>query len=737
MTATTGQGSGTETGNTSGKSGADGGANSGVNGGSGGGGDDYPKIDKVQDAIAQRKSRPNILMIMVDQLYYPQPGYGSAGFADGIKQVLSFLGDIDPARNEWAQYFPGFCKLREHAAVFADHTIAESACIPSRASIMTGQYGPRTGVTQTDGLFKSGDAHGFPWLKADGAPTVGDYFRDIGYSTHYFGKWHVSDPPEHTLEGFGFGDWELSWPEPHGALTNNMGAYRDYQFADLACSFLRNRALGVPYARISGRVAGNLPNSPVTPTAQPWFAVCSFTNPHDIATYPTLPRALNPQFPDDVPQQQPKAGPGMSVPVPRPGTFSAAPQDGTFRIPMNPLGLPQDCATASPTQDEDLLRNNKPRAQYDYAYKVALGLAAKTGLSIAQAAGGDPDTVLQNAIKATLGIPIPFQLQEDADGAAVGFLQYYAYMIAMVDRHIHRVLQTLEDVGLREDTVVVFCSDHGEYGAAHGMMIEKWHCAYQEALHVPFLISHRAHNPERHAPRRIEAQTSHIDILPTLLSLAGADRLQIERARRNLSKTHTAAPLPGADLVPVMRAGGGPVIGPDGLERKGVLFVTDDMITEPLPPDDDPHNVQSQQQYAVFAATVELLRSSPGGDGMHGDGLPHRHLPELAPGPVPQPAHVRALRSGPWKLVRYCDPWSPVPAPDQWELYNLAHDPVERVNLLVFDGEFPTPIRAEALPHGLSREQVERVARELRAELVRQEAALLSPYPSAHPTGRF
>ena len=90
--------------------------------------------------------------------------------------------------------------------VFTDHTIAESACIPSRASIMTGQCGPRAGVTQTDGLFKNGDASNFPWLRADGAPTAGDYFRELGYSTHYFGKWHVSDPLDHTLQGYGFGD---------------------------------------------------------------------------------------------------------------------------------------------------------------------------------------------------------------------------------------------------------------------------------------------------------------------------------------------------------------------------------------------------------------------------------------------------------------------------------------------------------------------------------------------------
>ncbi|BDU22133.1 sulfatase-like hydrolase/transferase [Dyella sp. GSA-30] len=687
---------------------------------------------QAQQIASERKSRPNILMIMVDQLYYPDSGYGSAGFADGIKQVLNFVGNIDPANNAWAQYYPGFCKLREYGVVFTDHTIAESACIPSRASIMTGQYGPRSGVTQTDGLFKSGDAQNFPWLKADGAPTVGDYFREIGYSTHYFGKWHVSDPPEHTLEGFGFADWELSWPEPHGSLTNNMGAYRDYQFADLACAFLCNRGLGVPFARNTGHVSANAPDSPVVPEPKPFFAVCSFTNPHDIATYPTLPRALKPQFPPNEPLEQPEFGPGMSVPVPLPGTFSAAPKNGTFRIPMNPLGLPQACATASPTQNEDLLTNNKPRAQYDYAYKVALGLAAKTGLSIAEAKGGDEATQLRNAIEATLAIPIPFQLQEDADGAATGFLQYYAYMISMVDRHIHRVLQTLDEAGLRDDTVVVFASDHGEYGASHGMMIEKWHGAYQETVHVPFLVSAKQFNTDRDTPVLIDALTSHIDILPTLLGIAGASTAQIERARRNLSKTHPAAALPGANLVPLIEAGGGPVIGPDGKERKAVLFATDDMITEPLPRDDDPHNVTSQQQYAVFAATVELLRTPPTADA-----TPHRHLPDLTPGPVCQPAHVRALRSGDWKLVRYCDPWSPQPVPDQWELYNLAHDPIENVNLIVYNGAFPTPIAASAMPAGVTEEDVVATAKALREELARQEAAWLSPYPSAYPSGRL
>ncbi|MFY0571311.1 sulfatase-like hydrolase/transferase [Archangium lansingense] len=681
--------------------------------------------DKPIEALFSKL--PNILMIMVDQLRYPEPGDG--GFANPMKEILSFLGSLEG--NAYAEHFPGFCKLREHAVVFTDHMIAESACIPSRASIFTGQYGPRTGVTQTDGLFKSGNASNFPWLRHDGAPTIGDWFRELGYSTHYFGKWHVSDPLDHTLRAYGFEDWELSWPEPHGASTNNMGAYRDFQFADLACSFLQARGLGVPFDRTSAQLSVDFPNSSTTPPTRPFLAVCSFTNPHDIAVYPSLTRALRPATYDAptrtwLPQEL--VGPGGSVPVPTQGTYSAEPTQGTFRIPLNPTGFPQDCATPSPTQDEDLLENNKPSAQYDYSLKCGIGLAAKVGLAAAQAIVGDKDeeTILERAVEATLASAIPFQLQKDAAGAALGFLQYYGFAIAMVDRHILRVLETLERSGLKDDTLVVFTADHGEYGASHGMMMEKWHGAYRETVHVPFLVSNPKIN-ESPRPVAIHAQTSHVDILPTLLGLAtgtlakeaGKEVLDLAGVRRRLSKTHLAAPLPGIDLSPVIAQRKGPVLWPDGTPREGTLFVTDDMITEPLPKDDDPHNEQGWDQYRVFKATVDHVRKT---------------YTALTPGPVVQPAHVRALRSGPWKLVRYCDPWSEKPVADQWELYNLEVDPTEKTNLVVAQAAVPTVIPEGQLPPGLTRAGIEAQLKTMTPELARQEAAFLSPYPSSYPT---
>ena len=96
--------------------------------------------------------------------------------------------------------------------------------------------------------------------------------------------------PRYDVERFGFSDWELSYPEPHGASVNNLGVYRDYGFSDLVTTFLRRKGLALDWDRRAAQMALERPDlSPPTPERQrPWLAVASFTNPHDIAAYPLL-----------------------------------------------------------------------------------------------------------------------------------------------------------------------------------------------------------------------------------------------------------------------------------------------------------------------------------------------------------------------------------------------------------------------------------------------------------------
>lgn len=669
---------------------------------------------------AARPSAPkNLLILMVDQMRLPCAAYGEDyGLQADLKRLLSFQEIADD--NPWKEAFPGFARLGEGAVVLSQHTIAATACIPSRASIMTGQYGARTGVTQTDGLFKSGDAVAFPWLEADGIPTIGHWFREAGYSTHYFGKCHFADPPEHTLEGLGFSDWELSWPEPHGSSTGNLGFYRDYQFADLACGFLRRKALGVEVGRSQAQAAIDSPvkGGGETETG-PWCAVVSFTNPHDIAAYPALPRQVDPTAD--------KFGP---LKIPAQGTMSNTAPGGTWSFDLNPAGVGESIANGPPPAAA-APPENAPDCQWDYAIKLGLGLAAKTGYGAAaaiaakKAQAGEPLTpeqIRRLAREVALASDIPFALSEDPEVSAERFLQYYGYLQSVVDQHINRVLQTLEETGLAEDTLVVFLPDHGEYGAIRGYNMEKWHAAWQEAVAVPVVFRHPSLNPGT-APIHKTQITSHVDLLPTLLGLMPLpDGTTIESIREQLRLRHPVPPFAGADLSGIVQGTSDQVLK-DGQPREGVLFVTDDEISEPFAPDGDPHQLQSREQYAFFLELVDLLVEGDADAGI-------APVPGLARGPIVQPNHVRTVRSGTYKLSRYFDPSGQV-AP-QWEMFNLAEDadPMELRNLLDAHGPFPKP--APCITSEDEQQAIIDQANRLGQLLEQLEAELLSPWPSAH-----
>ncbi len=645
--------------------------------------------------------RPNVLLITADQYRFPRFSYGqNHGFAEPLKKILGFhheeIGDDIP----YARFFPGLRRLRRNAVVLRNHTIAASACTPSRATIYTGQYGTRTGVTQTDGLFKNGDSPNFPWLAANGIPTLGNWLREAGYATHYFGKWHISNPPDHSLEHYGFDDWEESYPEPHGSQANNLGIYRDAGFTDAVCAFIRRQALALNYnVAVADASARNPSAPPPDPSrVRPWFAVASFVNPHDIATYPAVISQALPS-PDEADKTQSAFGP-LTVPLERQST--PAPTAGTIAIALNPLDFPQDCAQLPPKDSLDDSLDGKPSCQFDYAYKMGLGLAAKTGHGAAKRIGnGDPAL----AVKIALRSSIPFQLWDRPKDACLKFIQLYAWLHAVLDPHIDHVLQTLEDTGQADNTIVIFLADHGEYAAAHGMMMEKWHAAYQEAVHVPvvvklppLLLPDRKEQPLR----PIDALTSHIDILPTILGLLHICGSEREAIASHLAETRSVPPLPGADLSALIRGHTDIVIEPDGKPRKGVLFITDDEITVPLPPDHNAHNRQSLEEFDVYCQTVDAVRE--GHDGKH-------RMPRLTPGPVRQPNHVRCVRTQEYKLSRYFDPSGE--APPQWEMYDLQHDPNEVHNLVQVDATPPTVRHHPALPPWANREEVQQAADEL------------------------
>jgi arylsulfatase A-like enzyme len=101
------------------------------------------------------------------------------------------------------------------------------------------------------------------------------------------------------------------------------------------------------------------------------------------------------------------------------------------------------------------------------------------------------------------------------------YLNFYGNLMRSSDNYLVEVLNKLEAKGLFEDTLIIRTSDHGEMGLSHGGLRQKNFNFYEESLKVPLVYSNPKMFPR---PETSDALVSHVDLLPTLATLAGAPK---------------------------------------------------------------------------------------------------------------------------------------------------------------------------------------------------------------------
>ncbi len=230
------------------------------------------------------------------------------------------------------------------------------------------------------------------------------------------------------------------------------------------------------------------------------------------------------------------------------------------------------------------------------------------------------------------------------------FNNFYINSIRSVDAQLTTILDELDALGLTDNTIVVYTADHGEAGGAHGLR-GKGPFAYAETFHVPMYVVH----PDVRGGRTCGALSSHIDIAPSLLALAGADRTKAaEFAGREL---------PGKDFTTVLN---NPESAGVNAVRDAALFTYSGIAS-------------NDGDLMKFIATAKAAGKDPKAE-MAASGF----KPNLK-----KRGTVRSVFDGRYKFSRYFSPTEhhkPTDLDDLYkhndlELYDLGSDPGEMTNL--------------------------------------------------------
>ncbi len=503
----------------------------------------------------------------------------------------------------------------EHGVSFTRHYTGSLACVPSRPTIFTGQYPDLHGVTQTDGIGKAYNDSRMRWLRRDEVPTLGNWFRAAGYDTHYDGKWHISHA---DLEDPATGR-PLATNDDDG--TVDADAVLRYLDADPLAPYGFSGWVG-PEPHGAGLANSGLRRDPLIADRVVAWLEDRYARRHAGDADALRPFLLVASFvnPHDI----------VLFPT------------WVVRSPVKPSPLDPPHVAPAPTADEDL--RDKPAAQIAFreAYYSGYGPAAA--------------------------------IQRIYDRNGQRYRDLYYRLHAEVDAPIDRVRRAVTNGSA--DAVLVRTSDHGDMLGAHGGLHQKWFNLYDEATRVPFVIARVGEQTSR--PRVIDAPTSHVDLVPTLLAAAGVDVDSVAASlRESFSEVH---PLPGRNLMPV-------VDGAPADDRRAVYLMTRDNILE----GDSGASGLGRQLGQTSNPAAPLRIRIPAHTAANFEGLVVRIDDADAPGGA---GHR-------WKLVRsFDDPstWTEPgvrhlaanglggevyrtsPLDDQWELYDLSADPDEADN---------------------------------------------------------
>ena len=369
---------------------------------------------------------------------------------DAQPNILLIVSD-EERRNDWlegVEELPAHQRLRGDGLSFDRYFTHASPCSPSRASLYTGRYLAEHGVV---------DNVAFPTHAAldPAIPTIGSLLAERGYRSSYLGKWHLGHSETPDMAAHGYLDWEGN--DVHFMGSAYTGRYFDPIIVDQAIDWLNDRAGSNGFGGNGGNgtggagsngtgghgsngTGGNGSNGTGGNGAgdQPWFLTVALVNPHDIMWFPADHRsyqAAHPKFANLLEAvQKMRLG---DLPVTPP------PEDYPRLFDRLPDNFSDDLHT-------------KPEVQRAWRH------VRNREHMVGRIDADDHDTWLRG-------------------------LDYYAWLHVELDASLARLLDALDTLGLYDDTVIAYTSDHGDACGSHGLRA-KLPCVYDEVMGVPLIV---------------------------------------------------------------------------------------------------------------------------------------------------------------------------------------------------------------------------------------------------------
>ena len=340
---------------------------------------------KQEKSLQQAKSaprQPNIVLIMSDD-----QGWGD----------LSFNGNTNIST-------PNIDALGQNGVYFQNFYV-QPVCSPTRAELLTGRYATRTGVYSTS---EGGERFNL------GEATIAEIFKNAGYNTAAYGKWHSGMQPPYHPNARGFDDY-------YGFASGHWGNY----FSPM---LEHNGAI----VKGDGFLVDDLTNK----------GIDFITKNQDQAFFLYLP----------------------------------------YNTPHSPMQVP----------DEFWNRFENKALKMKY---------------------------------------------QGTEGENENFTKAALAMVENIDFNVGRITQKLKELGLEENTILIYLSDNGPNGWRwNGGMRGKKGSTDEGGVRTPFFMQWKKNIPKGKTVGQIAGA---IDILPTLVSLVGID-------------AHTEKTIDGKDLTPLI-----------------------------------------------------------------------------------------------------------------------------------------------------------------------------------------